>query len=470
MAPKNFYAVRRGRSVGMFYSWSECQDSVYGFPGALYRGFVRRDDAEAYLDDHSGGGAGAYDSPDRCSSPQYDQPYDHYDQPLNQPHYDLPSDQPYHQSDYDRPEYDQHDYDQPQYDEPLSYAPSAAAANSSCGAAGAHPYRAQSSRSSRRRRQRQSRSFRPASPSPPRPLDDPSAAAASSSPPAVDSNNVAAVAASASVSAGADGLGGAAESSTVVDVAGAGIVQQQRTTPPSETSNAAPSPPAPLPSDLSAYAAVVAAAVSASSFPLPDVPTFAAAVVAALAQLSSNPVAPTAESDLSKWPPAAPPSHSAAAAVAAASSPPARHAVLFADGAAKANPRGPCGAGGVLYSASPSTAAIGAAITSYKSYLGVRSNNEAEYHALIEGMRAALAHGVTHLTAKMDSQLVVRQMTGEYKVKAGNLQPLHQQALQLASDFESFQVQHIYRDQNAEADQLANEAIQDALPGYRRQS
>ena len=57
-------------------------------------------------------------------------------------------------------------------------------------------------------------------------------------------------------------------------------------------------------------------------------------------------------------------------------------------------------------------------------------------------------------------------MTGDYKVKAENLQPLYQEALRLAAQFELIQVQHIYRDQNAEADQLANEAIQDALPGY----
>ena len=90
--------------------------------------------------------------------------------------------------------------------------------------------------------------------------------------------------------------------------------------------------------------------------------------------------------------------------------------VLYCDGAAKANPVGPCGAGGILYSSSSFADAgdhppqLGGAITSYKQYLGSASNNEAEYHALLLGLQTALAHGVTHLLVRLDSELIVKQV------------------------------------------------------------
>ena len=102
---------------------------------------------------------------------------------------------------------------------------------------------------------------------------------------------------------------------------------------------------------------------------------------------------------------------------------------------------------------------LGGCITSFKRYLGTRSNNEAEYTALLLGLETALAHGVTHLTVRMDSELIVKHMCGDYKVKAANLLPLYHEALQLAMKFKQCHVQHIYREHNGEADQLANEAI-----------
>ena len=190
----------------------------------------------------------------------------------------------------------------------------------------------------------------------------------------------------------------------------------------------------------------------------------AAAASPASAASSSSAAAVTASSGSSSVSPS--PTFAAAAAL------PPRYGLLFADGAAKSNPTGPCGCGGILYEATPPLAGVGsgdlvqgAGITCYKRFLGVRSNNEAEYSALIVGLEAALAHGITHLTVRMDSELVVRQMAGEYTVKAANLLPLYNQALQLAARFVQINVQHIYRDQNKEADELANEAITDAIGG-----
>lgn len=138
-----------------------------------------------------------------------------------------------------------------------------------------------------------------------------------------------------------------------------------------------------------------------------------------------------------------------------------RHGIIFCDGAAKGNPFGPIGCGGLLYETrhgdSPDQC-----LETFKRYLGPRgTNNESEYQGMIIGMELALKHKITHLTIKMDSELVAKQMCGDYKVKAQNLQALHQTALGLAAQFESCQVQHIYREENALADQLANEAISD---------
>ena len=137
-----------------------------------------------------------------------------------------------------------------------------------------------------------------------------------------------------------------------------------------------------------------------------------------------------------------------------------RHAALFADGAARSNPNGPSGAGGVLYDCDwRGTVQFSFTITSYSHYLGVGSNNCAEYEALIIGLQEALDCGVTHLRAHMDSQLVVRQMRGTYQVRSETLRPLYWQAQQLAGEFESFTLLHIGREFNRTADQLAKAAI-----------
>jgi ribonuclease HI len=125
---------------------------------------------------------------------------------------------------------------------------------------------------------------------------------------------------------------------------------------------------------------------------------------------------------------------------------------LRTDGGARGNP-GPGGAGFVLEDSS------GNVVRSGGRYLGPATNNIAEYEALIWGLRTALDHGVRRLRVAADSELVVRQCTGVYKVKNAGLKPLHSRACALMREFESLDVTHVRRSENEAADALANEAM-----------
>ena len=126
--------------------------------------------------------------------------------------------------------------------------------------------------------------------------------------------------------------------------------------------------------------------------------------------------------------------------------------LLYADGAARGNP-GPAAYGFVLDDPDgvPRVAA-GAA-------LGTATNNVAEYKALIAGLECALDHGASALEVRMDSELVVRQMTGIYKVRNEGLKPLFERARALARKFSSFRIAHVRREFNARADAEANRAL-----------
>lgn len=126
--------------------------------------------------------------------------------------------------------------------------------------------------------------------------------------------------------------------------------------------------------------------------------------------------------------------------------------VLHADGGSRGNP-GPAGAGAALLDPE------GRELALLKRYLGVATNNVAEYQGLILGLEAALDRGVTRLEVRLDSELLVRQINGQYKVKAPHLLPLYKQARALLSRFESALLVHVPRAQNAIADQLANQAM-----------
>lgn len=120
------------------------------------------------------------------------------------------------------------------------------------------------------------------------------------------------------------------------------------------------------------------------------------------------------------------------------------------DGASRGNP-GPAGIG---YRVLPD----GNGVEGH-DYIGEATNNEAEYQALIHGLESALEKGYTDVIAEGDSQLVVRQVRGQYNVGADNLLPLYERARELVEQFDRFEIRHVKRTKNEGADDLANEAL-----------
>jgi ribonuclease HI len=123
---------------------------------------------------------------------------------------------------------------------------------------------------------------------------------------------------------------------------------------------------------------------------------------------------------------------------------------LFFDGCSKGNP-GRAGAGAVIYDASGNEVFAESVFAGYST-----TNNEAEYTGLILGLNAALKCGIVELQVRGDSQLVIRQMQGKYRVNSPKLVPLHQCATTLASKFAKIDYEHVYRDKNQRADALSN--------------
>jgi ribonuclease HI len=129
--------------------------------------------------------------------------------------------------------------------------------------------------------------------------------------------------------------------------------------------------------------------------------------------------------------------------------------VLYFDGCSKGNP-GPGGAGAVLYYK-------GEEIWGASKFVGVRvTNNTAEYGGLILGLQEAIVreiHEIQDLTVRGDSQLIIKQMRGEYQVKSAKLLELHQTAKTLCECFKNITFEHVYRDKNKRADELSNMAL-----------
>lgn len=126
---------------------------------------------------------------------------------------------------------------------------------------------------------------------------------------------------------------------------------------------------------------------------------------------------------------------------------------MYFDGCSKGNP-GRAGAGAVLYDPH------GAEVFAESVFAGYSAtNNEAEYTGLILGLNESLKRGITELQVRGDSQLVIRQMQGKYKVNSPNLAPLHQCASTLASKFSKIEFEHVYRNNNKRADALSNAGI-----------
>jgi ribonuclease HI len=129
---------------------------------------------------------------------------------------------------------------------------------------------------------------------------------------------------------------------------------------------------------------------------------------------------------------------------------------LYTDGASRGNP-GNAGAGVILFGPGGE---IEAAV---KKSLGVCTNNEAEYRALILGLEEALRRKNRRLRIFLDSELIVRQLQGVYRIKNSRLSGLAAEAKKLLSFLEEYTIEHIPRDRNTLADRLANEAIDEAL-------
>jgi ribonuclease HI len=125
---------------------------------------------------------------------------------------------------------------------------------------------------------------------------------------------------------------------------------------------------------------------------------------------------------------------------------------LHIDGGSRGNP-GDAGFGVHV------TAPGGAEVAALYGFIGQATNNVAEYQALLHGLRYALQRGARRVLVFSDSELVVRQIAGQYRVKHPAMIPLHREALALLRQFEEVRVTHVRRDQNKEADRLANRAL-----------
>jgi ribonuclease HI len=125
------------------------------------------------------------------------------------------------------------------------------------------------------------------------------------------------------------------------------------------------------------------------------------------------------------------------------------------DGGARGNP-GPAAIGIVVRNDD------GAVVEQVGETIGETTNNVAEYRALLRGLELASAHGATEVELIGDSELVVRQIEGRYKVKNAGMKELHAQAKAALADFDSWSIRHVKRAQNADADELVNEALDNA--------
>ena len=122
------------------------------------------------------------------------------------------------------------------------------------------------------------------------------------------------------------------------------------------------------------------------------------------------------------------------------------------DGGSRGNP-GPAAYGVVIRDPS------GAIVAKLKKYIGRSTNNVAEYYGLIAALDYAQSHGIRALRVESDSELLVKQMRGQYRVKNADLRPLFERARKMVTGFEFFNIDHVYRERNAEADALVNEAL-----------
>ena len=132
--------------------------------------------------------------------------------------------------------------------------------------------------------------------------------------------------------------------------------------------------------------------------------------------------------------------------------------VVHVDGGARGNP-GPAAVGAVV------SAPDGEVLDEASALIGEATNNVAEYRALVLGLERAQALGATEIEVVNDSQLVARQVAGDYKVKHDGIRPLHAQALAALAGFDAWTIRTVPREDNARADALVNEALDAAAAG-----
>lgn len=133
----------------------------------------------------------------------------------------------------------------------------------------------------------------------------------------------------------------------------------------------------------------------------------------------------------------------------------AKHLTINVDGASRGNP-GKAGIGAVIRGGDNTI------IERVGKYIGIATNNIAEYQALILALETAKQIGAEKINIYADSELMVKQIKGEYRVKNEGLKPLYQKAIGLLKDFKAYGIIHIERGKNQEADKLANQAIDEA--------
>lgn len=130
-----------------------------------------------------------------------------------------------------------------------------------------------------------------------------------------------------------------------------------------------------------------------------------------------------------------------------------RRVLIYTDGAARGNP-GPAGLGAILRDAE-----TGAILAELARFLGIRTNNYAEWTAVEEALREALRLGASQVDLRMDSELVARQISGRYRVRHADLKPIHARVMAMLGQLDGYTVGHVPRELNKDADRLSNVAI-----------
>lgn len=141
--------------------------------------------------------------------------------------------------------------------------------------------------------------------------------------------------------------------------------------------------------------------------------------------------------------------------------PPSNAITAYCDGGARGNP-GPSGYGVYIEDEQ------GRKLAELSEFLGIRTNNFAEYSGLLAALEFALRYDHPRLRVISDSELMVKQIKGQYKVKSPDLRPLYDEAKRRIAGLESFQIQHVLRNKNKDADRLANLAMDEGMTLARR--